>query len=437
MATAVRKKAAEAAILPKAQGGQGRAVIRGHSERITASRRQPQQCNQHASHSPTVVLPITHIAAGMHIPIPAPVQRRFGVGEYAIDTELVNDVGTFRQLFLSGLETGYLTEDEVNTAISSHLAGTPEQSLACYEAMNLYMERLATKVSERNKPFIDSLSAKYDFSIENYTDFEFHFTIGKNDRDDHSSDETSPHLVAAEYGLHALMFDVNVLSESYRQHFYQLVSFCSSLGHHATSIDIILDDTASWLTMGHIIESVDDFDMATRERLINAIDNDGQLRAIIEEHFGEGYEDDLCCHPKSIAMYFQGVKVAEEISKNMMPATRDNIISFQKLINVDTEAPAWMRSAIDILVNAYQWDVDKSLVFSEGHIPVDFLLPIGFGLPFENDAFQSLHESSVNDEESCAFAIHLNSDTHRYLANMDICEKLLLFIEDQLAKLYD
>lgn len=389
-----------------------------------ASPRQPSR-----SRAAAVAIPITHLVAGMRLPISKSVQQRYGVGEHSVDTSFLESSGTIYEFFVYALNYGWASNEEVDQAIMAGENGSPMQSSACFDLVNTCLERLGESVCTRTKPFFDELYSR-GFEQPESGGFEILFGIGVGNTGDMFSVSQTPRLRAQECGLSVMTHDLSRFSSPLKQQITQFVHFCSCLSHHATTIGMLRDDSIQWMSVGEI-----DLTDSLKQRVLDAMHDEDELDQILKYELGEDYLENSFVSAEGISDYVFSLKLANEMASTLLPLSRDNVCTFLLQIEADEAAPSWLIQATTLMLNTVHWDLDMDAVaVSEGYVPFSYMMPFGFNLPCEQMVFEMLHETSMNGEELSTLSVDLNEDTVRILANLDIGEKLLLFADQQLSE---
>lgn len=376
-----------------------------------------------------VATPITHLVAGMRLPISKAVQQRYGVGEHSVDTSFLESAGTIYEFFVYALDNGWASNEEIDQAITSGENGSPMQSSACFDLVNTCLGRLGESVCRRTQPFFEELYSR-GFEQPESGGFEIHFGIGVGDTGDMFSISQTPRLRAQECGLTVMTHDLSRFSSPLKQQITQFVSFCSCLSHHATTIDMLRDDFLQWMSVGEI-----DLTDSLKQRVLDSLHDEDELDQVLKTELGEDYLDNSFVSAEGISDYVVSLKLADEMANTLLPLSRDNVCTFLQQIKNDEATPSWLIEATTLMLNTVHWDLDMDIVaVSEGHVPFSYMMPFGFNLPCEQMVFEMLHETSMNGEELSTLSVDLNADTVRVLANLDIGEKLLLFADHQLSE---
>jgi len=377
----------------------------------------------------SLVIPVTHLAAGISVPISQTLKTRFGVGEHPVDGNFLESIETVFKFLQIALQQEWLTPVDVYAMLSHHSAGTPEQSKACYSLINKCLDHISEEARIILEPTKIAM-ATHGFQSGNGGGWEIIFGISSN-RDESISSDSTPKLLAQEYGLCLMMHDISLIPESVRGNLIQFIYFCSSLSLHATSIDMILDDMLKWMILGDVAE----VGLEAELELIASANDIEIFDEALKKHFGEDFIEDLFVSTEDIADYYLSYEEAKALFHNLKPLSKDNVRTFQHQISSSTDTPQWLLTATRLLLESCQWDVDMTEhIRVDGEIPLGFLKPFGFGLPIENHMFEVLHSISMHGEEASSISVEFGTQTAKVLANLELGESLLLFVEDNLHK---
>lgn len=399
-------------------------------QRGTRAGKQGASPRQAAHSRPAAVAtPITHLAAGMRLPISKSVQKRYGVGEHSVDTSFLESAGTLYEFFVYALETGLASADEIDRAIVTGENGSPEQSSAFFALLNACLERIGERVSTRTSSLVNQLSS-HGFSPDESGGFEIEFCIGAGDAGDYFNVSQTPRLRANEWGLTVLVHDLSRFDPTTKRLIIQFIHFCGCLSHHATTIDMIRDDFLQWMSVGEI-----DLTDSLKQKVVAAMHDTDQLDQALKSELGEDYLDNSFVSPEGIADYVLSLQMADEMAESLLPLSQENVSAFLLELKNSASTPRWLIEATSLMLSNVEWDLDMdAVVFSEGHVPFSYMMPVGLNLPGEQMMFEMLHETSMNGEEQSSLSVELNTETVRILANLDIGEKLLLFADHQLSE---
>ncbi len=382
----------------------------------------------------TLTTPITHILAGAQLPISARLSSKYGINGKPIDSDFLTLSATIRNVFEFALNHNYLSADEIERAISVGHIGSPEQSRACFKIVNKCLGNISDSAAPTVKEVLSTLES-LDFTPLPTGDWEFDFTISTGDPDSPFEQPTTPVLIAQSWGVCVIAHNILDMPIPIRSAVSQLIYFCCSLSQHATTLEMIEDDMTQWMCVGDVYDvSEDDQQLLIDAYVEDAGDIDSKLRDIL----GENECENLYVAPISVAEYFFSLREAKKLSTELNGLSKDNLAAFIEKVSHDISVPSWITEAAELLLKTCHWDLDmnEALIY-HGDIPSSFMKPFGFGFPLEDHLFTTMHESSMHGEESCSLSIPLDKDTHRVLANLDIGEKLLLFIDNQLAEYFE
>ncbi len=376
-----------------------------------------------------VATPITHLVAGMRLPISKTVQQRYGVGEHSVDTAFLESASTLYEFFVYALENGLASAEEIDQAIAVGENGSPTQSAACFNLVNTCLERLGEFVGSQTKPLVDELCSR-GFDPEESGGFEIRFGVGAGDTGDPFCVSHTPRLRAHEYGLTVMIHDLSRFASPLKQQITQFIHFCSCLSHHATTIEMLRDDFLEWMAVGEL-----ELSDTLKQRVLYAMDNKEDLDQVLQTELGEDYLENSFVSPEGVGDYVLSLKLAEEMAEPLLPLSRENVSAFLRELKASKATPSWLIEATALMLRTAHWDLDMDrAVISEGHVPFSYMMPFGFNLPCEQMVFEMLHETSMNGEELSTLSVDLNADTVRVLANLDVGEKLLLFADHQLSE---
>lgn len=381
-----------------------------------------------------LAIPVTHILAGAQLPISTRLASKYGVSENPIDTDFLGSSAVIRNIFEFALTHNYLSADEIENAISVGHVGAPEQSKACFDAVNACLENIYGASSTPVKEVLSELES-LNYSHVPTGDWEFDFSVGTGDHDSPFEASATPVLISQSWGVCVIAHNILGIPEPIRSAISQLIYFCCCLSQHATTLEMIEDDLTQWICVGEM----HDVSEADQQRLIDAYIEDGDdIDSRVRDILGEDECENLFTAPISVAEYFYSLKEAKKLSKGLSGLSKDNVSAFIQTISLDNNLPSWIAQAAELLMTTCHWDLNmnEALIFN-GDVPASFMKPFGFGFPFEDHLFTTMHETSMHGEESGSISIPLNKDTHKVLANLDIGEKLLLFIDSQLIEYFE
>jgi hypothetical protein len=428
MAASMRTKerqVSERACLPRPT----RAVLSGRSRNVEKGVQGAVSAALKPLATPSLAVPITHLAAGMSVPISQTLKKRFGVGDHAVDGGFLHSIDTMFQFLHIAIQQEWLSVAEVDEMISNHITGSPEQSKACYTLINNCLNHISEDSAAILKPVKSTLKS---FGFQGGDGGGWEIVLGVGGSSDEIIDaDATPNLVAREGGLCVLVHDVSFIPQKLRCDVIQFIYFCSSLSYHATTIDMLLDDTVKWMILGDVAELSQD----EERELIESADDIEKLEKILKKHFGDECIEDLFVSIEDIAEYYLSYAQVKAISQELEPFCKKNVRAFQQRISKSAQTPQWLRLGTDALLKGCQWDVDMTKnVRVDGHIPYGFSKPFGFSLPIENRMFESLHEMLIYGEEDSSLSVELGTQTSKVLANLELGESLLLLVEDNLQK---
>lgn len=419
------RQISERAWLPRQTG----AILSGRSKNAGQGVQGAVGVSAKPSITPALAVPITHLAAGMSVPISQALKDRFGVGDHPVDGGFLHSINTDFQLLQTAIKQEWLSVIEVDEMISNYVAGSPEQSKACYTLINHCLNHISEETEAILEP-AKSILASHGFQGGDGGGWEIIFGIG--DGSDESSDsDAAPNLIASEGGLCVLSHDVSLFPESFRSDLMQFIYFCSSLSYHATSIDMVLDDMVKWMILGDVAEVGQD----EERELIESAEDCEKFEEILRKHFGDEFIEDLFVSIQDVAEYYLSYEQAEAIFHELKPLSKKNVRAFHNRISQSEQTPQWLLLATEALLKGCQWDVDMNKNVSVfGHIPYGYSKPFGFSLPIENHMFELLHEMLMHGEEASSLSVEFGMQTSKVLANLELGESLLLFVEDNLHK---
>lgn len=393
-----------------------------------------------------VICPVTHIAAGMQVPVSnKTLKSRYGIGERPVDGALLEYADLIEQVLSAGLDNNWTTPAAVENMLSSFHFGSPEQGKESFSLANQVLNTIYGEVLTINEPIYKKL-ATYNYPAQgikvgnvtkaNGGDWENYFVAGTYRPEVVSEYNVSPTgLIAGESGL-CVMFSemvpdkLNEPLDDLTINIAQFVQFCCTLSDHASTLDMVQDDIIKWMAIGEYA----DLDTKDEAKLIEASGSYDTFHAAMESIMGEDYIHELFIDPDTLANYYKSHKQASLIQKKLKPFNQKNVSSFLKKIKKSAATPEWLITATELLLNQCDWSINMNkAIQSTGHMPFAFTKPYGFGFSIDEHIFNSLHENFMNEEEDVvSICIPFGADTARVLANLDLGETLLLFANEML-----
>lgn len=373
-----------------------------------------------------VATPLTHRAAGMEIPIPLNRATKYGIGGKAKSRFLTSNAGMVQGILSAGLDAGWIAPGHVEQMLSCG-AGDADQADLCVEMVNSALDHVALAIERLSTGLMAKLGV---------ADIEFDFPGWEHQLapllDEDISEEMEPldipsgsaRLYAERGSLSVLAFSVDHLPEAYRHQAIQLIIWCARISHHGLSPHMLIDDFSRWQCLGEIAEldNLDEIiaqiDTLTPEQL------EARLIAECSELIPEGEERDF----NAVHEFMRGAHAAAPIlaldaNRVSEAAARDFAESL-----TDGNAPQWLQLAASALAELTDWQAYNVSPDFFGDLCYEFLAPVGFGLPGEEQVFEATHFMSMYAEESKGFTLPFAEDSLGVVANMALGEMLLRYL---------
>lgn len=430
MATAVHTKTRKATGRKRSSLAARRSNIPNRAIRAGSTDKEPSITARRNSSTTAVSLPITHIAAGMQLPISKALKKRFGVGEIPVDSKLLQSVETIFEFLQIGLDQNWIDPTDVSKMINDFACASSDQSRACFSLINKCITAIDRQKCAYSAPVNDALK-NYDFQPGNSGGWEISFGVGAGEFNDPFCTSPTPKLVASECGLCVLVRDLNQLEESLKLDIAQLIYFCSQLSHHATTIEMFLDDGSRWMLLGDIA----DLDQDAEDELLSLALDESAFYECLQKHMGEDFMENLFCSLEDVAEFYLSYREAKALHKNLKTLSKKNVANYLRRLSKRESTPEWLITAANLLYKHTRWEFNMDEVLDvDGHVPFSYSRPFGFNFPSEQRIFEFLHEASMNGEESSSLSLGLNENTASILANLELGETLLLFVDEMLER---
>ncbi len=393
---------------------------------------------QHTSIARPAVInhPITHLAAGMKVPVSKALKNRFGIGVHPVDGALLLSVNVLEGVLSAGIENSWTSSEEIQHMLSSFEIASPEQARESFKLANQVLSTIQRKVREHNEPEYKKLAAHNFLPVGTSVgalagDWGTVLEASSYSEETMSEfDVPASGLIAGESGLCVMQSEINgEPNEELKINIAQFIQFCCSLSQHASTIDMVLDETVKWVAIGDVAEIGEKEEAVLMEI---AEDKDSFYKALLS-YLGDGFEEDMFISYTALADYYISYKQAKAISLKLKPFTKKNVKSFlQKIKRIDS-TPTWLITGTEILLNSCDWSIDTNALLKwTGHLPYEFTKPYGFGFPIEPHLYESLHETLMHGEEIISMCVPYSEDTVRVLTNLDLGETLLVFVNEML-----
>lgn len=412
------------------------------TSRIGKSRTRSNPQATIKSHSSTMMRPVTHLAAGITVPIPKALKSQFGVGGSPLDGAILHSAELLQSVISAGIDNEWLTVNEVDDLLSNYSYASPEQSQQCFILANKVIDQIENETTEFNNETLRCLSTiksisesdNLDSLKSNVGDWEISFYAGCYE--EHQIEEfnvVSNGLIAPETGVCVMLSDLYSLANANDKvtiDIIQFIQFCCDLSNHASSLDLILDDMTKWMAIGEL----SDIDSKDEKYLTEVCDNYEKFISYLRKLFGDDLEENLFVSPETLIDYYKSHSLATKLYKKIKCFTKENVSDYYKKIKKSKKTPDWLITATELLLSKCHWDiVPNQNIFHTGHIPFEFTKPYGFGFPIEDQIYESLHQHFMyGEEEPVTVCVPFCQETSRILANLDLGETLLLLANKML-----
>ncbi|RYY74515.1 MAG: hypothetical protein EOO52_13200 [Gammaproteobacteria bacterium] len=388
-----------------------------------------------------VTLPVTHLMAGTAIRVPKSIKTMYGIGDYPIDGGLLKSADALEGVISAGVRHEWISTDAVEHMLSSFRTASPEQSRAAFSLANEALNRIDERLGQLTNRSKDSLE-KHKTSIngeratvalsEHSSSWENVLCPATYDDETISEfDVNRTGLIASESGLCVMFSEIcSETDDVLAQQIAQFVHFCCELSFHASSIDMVLDGGMKWMTIGEFA----DLKPQDEKALSRAAHDEEDLLQTLREIMGDDIEDEMYISVETLADYYRSVQRANELKKKIKPLSKSNVKSFLREIKLNELTPRWLIVATETLLENCDWTINlKNYVEFTGHIPFEFTKPFACGLPIEEHLFTSLHETFMHGEEALvSMSVPFCKETPQILANLDLGERLLMFVNEVL-----
>jgi len=372
-----------------------------------------------APYTPTLTMqqaqtPVTHLLASTPLVFGDKIKEQVYECKNPVDLPFLNSIDAICAFFEYALENSLVAEPEVDKVISMKPLARYKQVKACSKLIRKALARLID--TKRNTallmPLVDYLEPDEGNTFLQNNDWELDFQLACEMYVE-SSDDDIPldglHLICQSYGLVNLSIDLIELDvcEQLKLCIMQFVYFCARLSGHVTTLDLFTDEYIQYMLTG-----VDDC-------LFDGMSDEEQ----------DEYDLDAI-------NAFISVKLDCKHWSSRLEATPsiNNIKTFhRKLLGADSIVPDWLIQATDILIKGIveKADIYDDTVMEYCSLPFEYSRSISLGFEYESDVLSNIHESIAYNEE-LNLLLKLKSGTSTVLTNVDLAEKLLMFINEKL-----
>lgn len=380
----------------------------------------------------SLTLPATHQMAGCLVTVNNRLRNKFNGGhDKPLNRRLVGAAKGVSHFFGWSMDEGFVTAENIISALS-YFPGEYLQVKAINELVKIVESGIEDVLRSFRSSIASQLYVTSPMNAGNNWEYSFQIDFGEVDEYRFVEDDFNgeARLLVNNTGLCNLFIDRHLVAEEFQIPLLQLISFCCRFCRHATSLDILQDPMLLYMATNAEFYNIQPCAVQTA---LAAYDNNGSFDSF-KKDAGIEFEEDWVDEDRAIEVV-RGFTEALILSSNFIPFSRRNVNRVCRSI-LSSGAPDWMKSASKVLLSADRsmYLESESMTFY-GDFCRDYLSPVGFGLPCENDMYEMIHQMSMDGEEETGLSIKLDNTTLKELRRIEFGEVLLLFIESNLHEL--